>query len=295
MNGGCRLWFDHRGRGEQALVFLHDFMMSSCVWTPQVGALHNYYDIYTFDFRGFGRSGKPRSECGVQLLTDDLRFMLRELDIRRPILVGAGMGATVAMSYAASSPRAVSELVLIAATSCISRRPDFSWGLSQADLASLVEGLRADFARAANDYFRLVFPHVHDGRAEAFMRVAAHEVDPVTAWSCLRDLAAVDLRPILSSIGAPVSIISSFRDLVSPVWACARLANDVDAKKFIVVPCSDHAPYITVAKHVNDALMSILFPQRKRDVGHRNRQLVAHLPVTSTGLSSTYRDTSFGD
>ncbi|MBI3149143.1 MAG: alpha/beta hydrolase [Betaproteobacteria bacterium] len=256
---GCRLWFDHRGQGAQALVFLHDLMMNSCAWAPQIYGFQDRHKVYTFDFRGFGRSDKPGSECSIETLVEDLRFMLGELEIHRPVLVGAGMGATVAMTYAASAPGAVSGLVLAAATPCLAQRPDFRWGLPETEVAGLVAGLRADFPRAAGDYIGLVFPGVYNRRvARTMRRVVALEADPVVASSCLNDLAALDLRPMLPRIRTPVSVVSSFSDRIAPVWAGAWLANALGTDRFLVAPSVGHAPYLTAARYFNDALSSIL-------------------------------------
>ncbi|MBI2308476.1 MAG: alpha/beta hydrolase [Rhodocyclales bacterium] len=261
--GGCRLWFERWGCGPQAVVFLHDLMMSSCVWAPQIYGIQGKHGVclYTFDFRGFGRSDKPGSECSVETLVEDLRFMLGELDIQRPILVGAGMGATVAMSYAASAPGAVSGLVLMAATPCLAWRPDFKWGLLADEVTSLAEGLRSDFSLAAAEYARVVFPETRDRQVEGVMRamrVVAQEADPVVASSCLEDLAALDLRPMLPRIGAPVSVVNSASDRLAPVWVGGWLANALGANSFLVVPAAGHAPYLTAAQRVNKVLSSVL-------------------------------------
>lgn len=256
---GCRLWIDRRGCGTRSLVFLHDLMMSSCAWASQLYAFQESYGMCTVDFRGFGRSDKSGNACAIGTLVEDLRFVLGELGIHRPVLIGAGMGATVAMTYAASDPGAVSGLVVVAAAPCLERRPGFRWALPAEEVAALVEGLRTDFHRAAGEYIGLAFPRGTGLRqVEGIMRVIAREADPVVAASCLSDLAALDLRSILPRIDVPVSVINSFSDRLAPVWAGAWLANALGAEKFLVVPVVGHAPYLTAAKHFNDALSSIL-------------------------------------
>lgn len=256
---GCRLWADHRGGGPRDLVFLHDIMMSSCAWAAQqTFAFRSEYKMHTLDFRGFGRSGRPGSACGIGTLVEDLRFVLGELGVRDPILVGAGMGATVAMAYAAASPTAVSRLVLVAATPCLVKRPDFGWGLAEAEAASVIAGLRRDFPRAVGEYTGWVFPEVPDRQVAGIMRVVAREADPVVVAACLSDLATLDLRPALPRIRVPVSVIGAFSDRFAPVWAGAWLANALDAERFLVVPAIGHAPYLSVAQYFNDALSSIL-------------------------------------
>src|SRR5207247_6448517 len=43
----------------------------------------------------------------------DLRAVVRELELERPVLVGASLGATVALKYALEQPRDVGALVLL--------------------------------------------------------------------------------------------------------------------------------------------------------------------------------------
>lgn len=214
--------------------------------------------VHTLDFRGFGRSGRPGGGCGIGTLVDDLRFVLGELDVRRPTLVGAGMGATVAMAYAGSAPDAVSRLVLVTATPRLVKRHDFGWGLAEAEAASLLAGLRSDFSRAASQFAEMAFPEVHDRRIAEIMRVVAGEADPEVAAGCLGDFAALDLRPALSRIRVSCSVISAFSDRLAPVWAGAWLANGLAADSFFVVPSVGHALCLTAAVHFNRALASIL-------------------------------------
>lgn len=259
---GCQLWVDSWGQaeGRRPVVFLHDFLMSSCAWAPQLfGKLQDKCRMYAFDFRGFGRSARSREDCSIGLLADDVGYVLEELGIYRPVIVGAGMGAAVAMLYAATSGQKVlSRVVLVSATPTLLRQGDFRWGMSRAAADRYVHLLRTDFPAVVSGYLNVTFPCGADQRIKNIVRSVAGEACPVAAASCLANLAENDFRPILSCIEAPVSVISGLSDRLAPVWAGAWLANTVRAERFFIIPSDGHAPYLTAPGKFNEALLAIL-------------------------------------
>jgi pimeloyl-ACP methyl ester carboxylesterase len=71
--------------------------------------------LIAYDARGHGESD-PAEEPSAYEYSDmvgDLRAVLAELEIERPVLVGSSMGAATAMAFALAAPEAVAALVQI--------------------------------------------------------------------------------------------------------------------------------------------------------------------------------------
>src|SRR5262249_59636017 len=67
------------------------------------------------DLRGAGRSRElEHRDLSLARWADDLHAVVRELQLERPVLVGASLGATVALKYALERPGEIGALVLIA-------------------------------------------------------------------------------------------------------------------------------------------------------------------------------------
>lgn len=73
------------------------------------------YRVVSYDARGHGTSDPaPEPDAyGYPELVDDLRAVLSELEIERPVLIGSSMGAATALAFALEEPERVPALVQI--------------------------------------------------------------------------------------------------------------------------------------------------------------------------------------
>ena len=102
------------GRGRPALVLHHDIGTSDRL--PFYGALAARFDVIVPNHPGFGEKSEratwlrhPRDLAALY------RWLLVELGIETPSLVGLGFGGWIAAEMAASAPRDVHRLVLVGA------------------------------------------------------------------------------------------------------------------------------------------------------------------------------------
>jgi pimeloyl-ACP methyl ester carboxylesterase len=106
---GARLFYEVAGDGPP-LVLIHAGIADSRMWEPQMDAFAGEFRVLRYDMRGFGRSDMPPVPFAHH---DDLRELLRVLDIPRAILIGASYGGNVATACALEHPEAVAALVLV--------------------------------------------------------------------------------------------------------------------------------------------------------------------------------------
>jgi 3-oxoadipate enol-lactonase len=107
VNGGTFCCLE-RGVGT-AIVFLHGTALDRRMWSNQVAAFSERYRCIAYDMRGFGRSSKASPGYSH---VEDLRELLKSLDIERAHLVGASRGGRVSINYCLTHPATVSSLVL---------------------------------------------------------------------------------------------------------------------------------------------------------------------------------------
>jgi pimeloyl-ACP methyl ester carboxylesterase len=94
-----------------AIVLVHAGVADRRMWDPQWKALQGGHRVVRYDARGYGESLPP---AGPWSQHADLLGLLDELGIHRAHLVGASMGAGIAVEAALARPEAVSSLVLAA-------------------------------------------------------------------------------------------------------------------------------------------------------------------------------------
>ncbi|BAU40638.1 alpha/beta fold hydrolase [Leptolyngbya sp. O-77] len=96
------------------IVLLHDTWSDGGEWLAVVDLLAERYHCLMPDLLGFGESERPRLHYSVALEVDCLAEWLEALRLRRVSLVGVGVGAWVAASFALKHEEKVDGLVLLA-------------------------------------------------------------------------------------------------------------------------------------------------------------------------------------
>lgn len=85
-------------------VLIHALSSSSHSWDLVAPLLTETSRTIALDLRGHGRSDKPDSGYSFAEISSDVLAILDSLHMERPVLVGHGWGAEVAMHIAASAP-----------------------------------------------------------------------------------------------------------------------------------------------------------------------------------------------
>src|SRR5829696_1024933 len=83
--------------GSPPVVFLHGFPESWIAWRPVAESLPGVR-VYVPDLRGYGRSERPPEGYDVWTLIDDVRALIEELRLDRPVLVGNDWGGALVWS-----------------------------------------------------------------------------------------------------------------------------------------------------------------------------------------------------
>lgn len=95
-----------------AILCLHDAGLQSSLFGDLLGALGATHRSLAFDLPGHGRSGSLDALPSIEAMTEMAAWVADWCRIERPILVGHGMGALVALEWARSQGDALGGLVL---------------------------------------------------------------------------------------------------------------------------------------------------------------------------------------
>lgn len=104
--------WDYGNRGARPLVMVHG--LTDLAWSlhPVASALADRFHVVTYDLRGHGDSGQP-GRYAVANFVSDLRVVLAELGLDRPVLFGHSLGAIVTSWYAGTWPDEPAALVML--------------------------------------------------------------------------------------------------------------------------------------------------------------------------------------
>jgi pimeloyl-ACP methyl ester carboxylesterase len=107
---GAQLYMEAAGAGP-ALLLLHGFGLDSRMWDDQFEAFARQYRVIRYDLRGFGRSQPPVEEPYSH--ADDLKALLKHLDLEQAHLLGLSLGGSIAVNATIAYPSMVNKLVLV--------------------------------------------------------------------------------------------------------------------------------------------------------------------------------------
>ena len=107
LDGGDLHVEDRGRRGDAAIVLVHGFTGSTRWWSRIAPALARERRVVNVDLLGHGRSEKPRDGYGMDEQARLVLGALRELGVRRAVVVGHSLGGWVAVSMAEQDPRVV--------------------------------------------------------------------------------------------------------------------------------------------------------------------------------------------
>ena len=104
--------YEGLGRG-RPVVLTHGWLGSWMDWVPVLQQLQAQFRLYAMDFIGYGDSGKYNGSYGIRSQANLVGQFTQKLGLQRTALIGYGLGATVALQYAVSSPQSVARLLLV--------------------------------------------------------------------------------------------------------------------------------------------------------------------------------------
>ncbi len=232
-------------------------------WKYLVAHYARRYDVVLWDYRGHGRSDRPRdldaADLNIPRFARDLGVVLDAIGVEDALFVGHSMGCQVIFELHRQARHRVRGLVPML-------------GSAGRTLATFYDNPRSP------EYFRLIAkvvdrmgdrahaiarPLLESPLAWAFARRAAL-VDPVYTRRedmvpYMRHLATLDLRcflrtvlatndhdawPTLPDIRVPTLVIAAERDTFTPMWLSRKMAATIPAADFLILADASHAAVI---------------------------------------------------
>ncbi len=258
---GKRIYADSFGSG-RTLVLLHGFPYHSAAYQALTTAAWPGTRLLLIDFPGLGLSDKTGAgDVSPEGLALDVKLLLDRLGIENIDLIGHDLGGGVAMVLAASYPRLVQHLILIAPDCSAGRSVDtlgwwWRWPVLGEAWASLFLGRdfirrllvrawpagHAGWEKFVEQYYRPL--NTAGGRA-GFLRV-------LRACTQFRYLAYEERLQV------PTLVLWGEEDRVVPPINGRYLADNIPGAKLEILPGVGHLPLETAPRLVLKAVRTFL-------------------------------------
>ncbi|MBU6267502.1 MAG: alpha/beta hydrolase [Sphingomonadales bacterium] len=188
------LHYEVAGSGDPPIVLVHGGMCDHRDWDRLVPLLAAHHRAVRLDLRGHGLSGGGPDGCTVGGWAADVRALIGELGLVRPVLVGHSLGTRIVVEAAQAGDAA--GVLLLDGSRAYEREVPGSPTTLDAVIAATIGPYADDEARAA----------VHARMAGTRPEVMAACVAAMKAWDPVRAAAAF---AVLGELAVPVLAIQS--------------------------------------------------------------------------------------
>jgi 3-oxoadipate enol-lactonase len=246
-----------KGEGEP-IVLIHGGSASIMHWIYQIPELSKRFKVTVYDVRGHGKSDKPKQEYSIELFSEDLSELLKELKVEKAHIIGHSLGGMIAQQFALSFPNRVLSLVLAASLCSVSKR--FESLLDNWILIAEKLGMEAVFSQfvlwSTNDriYAR------NTDFIEILKAQYLKDNDQVHAFvSVLKAVKKFDVIDQLQKIKKPTLVVVGDFDILTPPEYSEVIKDNIVNSDFIVIEGAAHTlNFIEDGKPFNKAVLEFI-------------------------------------
>jgi pimeloyl-ACP methyl ester carboxylesterase len=251
-----------RGTGEP-LVLIHGLATTHEIWDLVIPTLSERRRVVSLDVPGFGDSAPVGEGFELAAVAERVARGLAARGVPTPFdLVGHSLGAGIALTLAASRPRAVRRLILVAPAGLVGMPSLVSRVLAASvdgmlaarrGLAPLVDldwGRRLLLGFAAADGAA-----IPPGQARLMLGASAHAKRTAAA---LLVISGADLRPLLADLRVPLGVIWGVQDRTVPARVARRVLRARPDADMVMLERAGHVPMIERPDAFVDALEGLL-------------------------------------
>jgi pimeloyl-ACP methyl ester carboxylesterase/DNA-binding winged helix-turn-helix (wHTH) protein len=198
---------------------------------------------------------------------DDVRAVMDAVGPKRCVLLGVSEGGPLCSLFAATYPSRTEALVMIGSYARRTRTADYPWADEE----------REEFCREILSGWG--GPVGIETRAPTMAHDAAFRdwwasdlrmgASPAAAVALTRMNARIDLRHVLSTVGAPTLVLHRTGDRCLPVEEGRYLASSIPDARLVELPGEDHLPFVGDADRLLDEIERFVAHPPSRSHGSR--------------------------
>ncbi|MEE9255862.1 MAG: alpha/beta fold hydrolase [bacterium] len=237
---GVNLSYQVEGEGPP-LVLMHGYSTGSVVWEPVIGRLTRRFQIFRYDHRGHGDSGKPPGPYRIQDFADDLEAFLNYFGLDRVDLAGHSMGGRTALLFALQHGDRLNRLLLVGASGSAPEGDPRSRFETLKELAA-GEGMAAVFD---SDLYAFALPEAWKNEPARSAARERFQKNTPEGFCAAADaiLATPDMRERLGEIAVPTWACAGERD-AGPMAFSEVCEKNIPGCVRAIVPGCGHFPML---------------------------------------------------
>jgi pimeloyl-ACP methyl ester carboxylesterase/predicted glycosyltransferase len=230
---GAKIFYQATGAGPRDLVLVPACypMVHSRVFKALLPYLCRYFRVVTLDFRGNGRSDRPRTGYDADTMYGDLAAVL---EVARPPFALAALSCAnmLATRYAVEHPERLSHLVMLS--------PEYSQPLPEPFEEKFAPLIREDFAGYLKRFWTSTFPEPHSLKGVEDGIAWGSETTPEILIESLRELRRENVRDLLGKVTVPTLVIHGTHDRIVPYKIGQEIAETIVGARLVTFERGGH-------------------------------------------------------
>jgi len=266
------LYYEDHGSGA-VVILIHGYPLSGASWERQTAALLSAgCRVITYDRRGFGKSSQPTTGYDYDTFAEDLRKLVRKLELEHFALVGFSMGGGEVARYIGKyGSHGVNKAVFVSSVPpFLLKAADNPEGVDLAVFQGIEKAIAADRYAFFTDFFKNFYnldvflgKRISDEVVRASWNVAAG-ASPTASLACVATWYT-DFRKDLPRIDVPTLVIHGDADRIVPLAVSGqKTASMIKGARLSKVEGGPHGLLWTHADRVTGELVEFLATGTRR-------------------------------
>ncbi len=251
---GAKIRYSLKGKGN-AIVFVHGFLGCIDLWKDQITDLSRNFKTIALDLPGHGESESLGYLHSMEMQADLIMALLKQLKIRKVILVGHSMGGYVGLAFAEKYTDRLKALILVNTTAA---RDSKSRLKSRKQLIELLPKKRKQLLKSLVDSFFVIPTFKRRYLVKRYLQWANQcEVKGIAA--AVRGMMERKEREIILKFAPyPYLIVAGKEDPIIPLKQSNAEANLNENSKLIVLEGTGHITPLERSFKLNSEIMKFL-------------------------------------
>jgi pimeloyl-ACP methyl ester carboxylesterase len=246
-NDGVNIAYTDTGKSDTTLLFVHGWCINKSYWTNQAVYFGKRYRVVAIDLPGFGQSGKNRNQWNTLAFSKDVDSVIRQLKLKKVILIGHSMSGDVVLQAAVDNPKQVIGLVVVDIFKNVGK-DGVQTEQAKKEYAAAIDSLKHHFKKIAFDYFNqaLFYTTTTAAVKKRVLNDVAH-VDTVIAAACMEPNDDFNEVTKLKAIKTKLYLINSDVEPTDTI----HLATNKIPFKLLYIHATGHFPMIEKPQQFN--------------------------------------------
>jgi 3-oxoadipate enol-lactonase len=235
------------------LVLIHTLAMDRTIWAALLGLLPDF-DVLTYDARGHGESSKSPGPYSVEQFADDLDELLAGVGWDNAFVLGASMGGSIAIQFAATHAPKVTALGLVDTTAWYGADAPAAWAdrAKKAATDGFASMIGFQVTRWFSDGFREARPDVVAHASDVFLRSDLASYEALCGM-----LGAFDARASLAGFAMPVEVLVGEEDYATPLAMSQELERSIPGAHLSVIPNVRHLTIMEIPERIAELVRTL--------------------------------------